>query len=205
MWFVVGLGNPGKHYANTRHNIGFMMIEYLAQRFPVSHTFSNTWSQLRQTTFQNLPVFLVQPQTYMNRSGLAVQELLDQYHQTRDHLIVIYDDLDLEPGTLRIRPRGGHGGHKGIKSILEYLGDAQFIRVRLGIGRPQSETVHDPSFSREDVVDYVLQPFDEEELPIMKDVLNRAADAIELILSGQLDAAMNRYNRRDIHRCVSTV
>lgn len=196
MWFVIGLGNPGKQYVNTRHNVGFMVIERLAQRFPISHAFSNACSKLRQTTFQSQPVFLIQPQTYMNRSGLAIQELLDRYYQVLDHLVVIYDDLDLEPGLLRIRPRGGHGGHKGLKSILERLGDKQFIRVRIGIGRPRNETVHDASPLREDIVDYVLQPFDHEELPIINDVLDRAADAVELILSGQLEAAMNRYNRR---------
>lgn len=205
MWFVIGLGNPGVQYANSRHNIGFMAIDRLAQRFPVSQALSNTWSQLRQSTFQTHSVFLVQPQTYMNRSGLAVQELIDQYPQAREHLIVLYDDLDLALGILRIRPRGGHGGHKGIKSILEHLGDDQFIRVRIGIGRPQHETVHEASSAREDIVDYVLHPFNKEELPIIDNVLNRAADALELILSGQLDAAMNQFNRRDIQSSASIV
>jgi PTH1 family peptidyl-tRNA hydrolase len=140
----------------------------------------------------------------MNRSGLALQELRDHHHQGENQIIVIHDDLDLEPGILRIRPRGGHGGHKGIKSILEHVGDMAFIRVRIGIGRPHHETVHEVSSSREAIVDYVLQPFDDEELPIMNDVLDRAADAIELILSGQLEAAMNQYNRREVQRSAST-
>lgn len=205
MWFVVGLGNPGEQYARTRHNVGFMTVDLLAQRFPVSPSRSNTWSQLRHIMFQNQSVFLVQPQTFMNRSGLAVQELLGQYDLSPGHLVVIYDDLDLEAGSLRIRPHGGHGGHKGMKSIIEHLGNNEFIRVRIGIGRPQTGINPQVSFAREGVVDYVLQPFEDKEIPIINDALHRAADAVELILSGQLDMAMNQYNRRDVQCMVSTV
>lgn len=205
MWLVVGLGNPGEQYARTRHNVGFMVVDLLAQRFPVSSCRLNPWSRFYHLWFQNSPVVLVQPQTYMNRSGLAVRELLSQYELSPDHLVVIYDDLDLEPGTLRIRPHGGHGGHKGLQSIIEHLGDHEFIRVRIGIGRPQAETDQQGSFAREGVVEYVLQPFSDEELLIIHDALNRAADAIELILSGQLDTAMNQYNRRVSSRMASII
>ncbi|MDY0094058.1 MAG: aminoacyl-tRNA hydrolase [Candidatus Vecturithrix sp.] len=205
MWLVVGLGNPGEQYARTRHNVGFMAVDLLVRRFPISSCRTNTWSRFYHLQFQNLPVFLVQPQTYMNRSGLAVRELLDQYDLLPDHLIVIYDDLDLEPGSLRIRPHGGHGGHKGLQSVIEHLGHNDFIRVRIGIGRPQAQTDQQASFERGEVVDYVLQPFSDEELPIIHDALNRAADAIELVLNGQLDMAMNRYNRRDLQRMTPLV
>ena len=205
MWLVVGLGNPGEQYARTRHNVGFMAVDLLAQRFPVSPSRSNTWSQLRQIMVQNQPVVLVQPQTFMNRSGLAVQELFGQYDLSSDHLVVIYDDLDLEAGSLRIRPYGGHGGHKGMKSIIAHLGNNEFIRVRIGIGRPQTEADSQGALAREGIVDYVLQPFDDKELPIIHNALNRAADAVELILSGQLDMAMNQYNRRDAQYLAPTV
>ncbi len=198
-WLVVGLGNPGKQYADTRHNIGFMAIEALAKTFPTSPLHTSQWSHLSQATIQNQSVLLLQPQTYMNRSGFAVKETLSRYEISPTHLIVIYDDLDLEPGRLRIRMRGGDGGHKGLHSIIEQLECRDFVRLRLGIGRPHVETSTDTFQVRDDVVDYVLQPFHCDEQPVIADAIQRTVDATELIVNQQIQQAMNLYNRNTVH------
>ncbi|MBD3309280.1 aminoacyl-tRNA hydrolase, partial [candidate division KSB3 bacterium] len=154
MRLIVGLGNPGNQYADTRHNIGFMVIDALAEAFPVSPPFSNTWSQLRRATIRGQHVLLIQPQTYMNRSGRAVKEVVAHYGEAPEQLLVIHDDLDLDLGRLRIRRQGGAGGHKGVQSIIDHVGTNAFIRLRLGIGRPSAE--QPPHQVHRDVVDYVL-------------------------------------------------
>lgn len=197
MWVVVGLGNPGKQYAETRHNVGFMVVDELAQRFPSSSAHPNEYSHIRQIHPLNQSVLLVQPQTFMNCSGLAVNHVLSRHPTSLDQIIIILDDLDLPPGTLRIRRRGGNGGHKGLKSIIEHLGETAFIRVRIGIGRPHVETPPLPGASHEKTIEHVLQPFEDDVRPMMYTAIKRASDAIELIISGQLEKAMNIYNRRE--------
>ena len=197
MRLIVGLGNPGKCYAATRHNVGFMVVDRVAEMFPVSPCPSHQWSHVYRTTIQNHDVLLVQPQTYMNRSGLAVREIFEQLQEPVEQLIIIYDDLDLAPGRLRIRTRGGHGGHKGVQSIFEHLDMPECVRIRIGIGRPLSESAEWKSSGRDEVVDYVLQPFQHDEQPIIRDVMTRAVDAIELIVNNQVEMAMNRYNRHE--------
>jgi PTH1 family peptidyl-tRNA hydrolase len=197
MKLLVGLGNPGNAYAETRHNIGFMVVDLLAKTFPVSLCQNTQWFHLRRITLHHQHLFLIQPQTYMNRSGLAVEQVLRHYQGLSEHLVVIYDDLDLQLGRLRIRPRGGHGGHKGVKSLIEHLGTQEFIRIRIGIGRPRPEQSRQASRLREEVVDYVLQPFQPDELTIVNDVMTRAIKAIDLIVHNQLARAMNLYNRSE--------
>ncbi|GAK50736.1 peptidyl-tRNA hydrolase [Candidatus Moduliflexus flocculans] len=184
MWLIVGLGNPGRQYAETRHNVGFMVTDMLAEHFPVSSRRSDAGYSLRAITLQQQDALLIQPHTYMNLSGVAVEAVLRQYDESPAQMIVVYDDLDLAPGRLRIRTKGGHGGHKGVKSIIEHLSTQEFLRIRIGIGRPQ-----------DDVVDYVLQPFLQEERPVIGEVMRQAIHAIELIVSGQIAMAMNLYNR----------
>ena len=133
---------------------------------------------------------------YMNRSGIAVQRVLSQYAESPENLVVIYDDLDLDVGRLRIRKRGGHGGHKGLQSIIEQLATKEFVRIRMGIGRPAQTEHPDKQMLQEKVVDYVLQPFDQDEQPLIRDSLKRSVEAIKLIVADQLDTAMNLYNRR---------
>ena len=198
MWLIVGLGNPGRQYADTRHNVGFMVTDMLAERFPVSSRRSDAKSSLRAISLQRQDALLIQPQTYMNLSGAAVEPVLRQYDESPTHVIVIYDDLDLAPGRLRIRTRGGHGGHKGVKSIIEHLATQDFLRIRIGIGRPQNDTPDQTSTSqdhRDNVVDYVLQPFSQEELPMIGEVMRQTIHAIELIVTDQTAMAMNLYNR----------
>ena len=195
MWLVVGLGNPGKQYADTRHNIGCMVIDLLAETFPTAPPRTSQYAYLRQAVIRNQTVLLIQPQTYMNRSGLSVEEVLHHYEESSEHLIVIYDDLDLELGRLRIRTRGGHGGHKGVKSIIERLESREFLRLRLGIGRPHAERSGDAPYAQGDVVEYVLQPFRHSERTIIDEAMKRAVDAIELIVNNHAQKAMNLYNR----------
>ncbi len=196
MWCIVGLGNPGEQYAATRHNVGFMVLDLLAEKFPVSCYHIEPDYHLREITIRHQRVLLVQPQTFMNRSGLAVEKVLRSYHESPEHLIVLYDDLDLMPGRMRIRARGGDGGHKGVKSLIEYLDTNQFIRLRIGIGRPQPDQASPQSPGiREGVVEYVLQTFQQEELPIVREVMQQAVQAIELLVADQIAMAMNLYNR----------
>lgn len=195
MWLITGLGNPGRDYVDTRHNVGFMITDLLAETFPISCRHDEDNYHSRQISIQNQKVLLIQPQTYMNCSGLAVEEIMHTYDESPEHLIVIYDDLDLAPGRLRIRSRGGHGGHKGVKSLIEYLDTNEFIRIRIGIGRPQADTLQSAPLLREDIVDYVLQPFQHEEYTTVKEVMQEAVKAIELIVEGQVAMAMNLYNR----------
>ncbi len=198
MRLIVGLGNPGKPYAETRHNIGCMVIDRLKDQFPVAPVSSYHCSLVYRTTIQHHDdVLLVQPQTYMNRSGLAVREILEQEDSPLRQMIVIYDDLDLEAGRLRIRTRGGHGGHKGVQSILENLDAQTVVRLRLGIGRPHVQCGEQRSSERDDVVEYVLQPFHQDERPVIHDVISRAVEAIELIVDDQVEMAMNRYNQHN--------
>ena len=195
MWLIVGLGNPGRQYADTRHNVGFMVTDMLAERFPVSSQHADATYSLRVISLQRQDALLIQPQTYMNLSGAAVETALRQHEESPAHLIVIYDDLDLAPGRLRIRTRGGHGGHKGVKSIIEHVSTQEFLRIRIGIGRPQNDRPDSPSETRNSVADYVLEPFLQEENPIIREVMRQAVHAIELIVADQTEMAMNFYNR----------
>jgi PTH1 family peptidyl-tRNA hydrolase len=172
-----------------------MITDLLAETFPISCQHDEDNYRSRQISIQHQKVLLIQPQTFMNCSGFAVEKVMQKYDVSPEHLIVIYDDLDLAQGRLRIRSRGGHGGHKGVKSLIEYLDTNEFIRIRIGIGRPQGEALQSAPSSREDIVDYVLQPFQHEEYTTVKEVMRQAVKAIELIIEGQMAMAMNLYNR----------
>jgi peptidyl-tRNA hydrolase, PTH1 family len=184
-YLIVGLGNPGKQYENTRHNVGYRVIHELARR----HGFDSTKTERRALTADGLirekRVLLAQPLTYMNLSGEAVRGLLDFYKITQERIIVIHDDLDIPLGTLRLRKTGGAGGQKGIRSIIQHLGTQDFSRVRVGIGRPPGRM--DPSA-------YVLQPFRGDDEVTAKIVIDRAADAVECWLTDGIELAMTRYN-----------
>jgi PTH1 family peptidyl-tRNA hydrolase len=212
MKLLVGLGNPGSRYADTRHNIGFMVIEQVARKFPGQHIMSDAEVDVYQTTIDRNRVLLLRPQTYMNLSGIAVQRVVEEYAIDIHDLTVIYDDLDLNVGRLRIRKKGGHGGHKGVRSIIEHLETPHFVRLRMGIGRPNATRADeaDGSFAdmpsgddlfvdvaaQQSIVEYVLQPFTQAEQPIIREAVERAVDAIGLIAADQVDAAMNLYNSR---------
>lgn len=183
MWVVVGLGNPGPRYAHTRHNAGFLVVDSLARRWRIPMELDVS-GRLRHGsgTIRDRAVMLMQPQTYMNCSGEPIAGAI----AADDQVIAVFDDLDLPEGGLRVRGGGGAGGHRGVASLLEHVGD-RFLRVRVGIGRPSAG---------EDVAAYVLEPLAADAAQRLADAAERAADAIECVLVEGLSAAMNRFNAR---------
>ena len=184
---IIGLGNPGKKYANTRHNIGFLIVDELSRRNQVQlskHKFNCDYEMDR---INQEKVIYVKPQTFMNLSGEGVRPLLDFYKIALEDTIVIYDDLDLPPGKIRLRKKGGHGGHNGIRSLIEHLGTKEFKRVRVGIGRPTNA---------QPIVNYVLQPFAKSEADDVEHAIMIAADAIEKWIETSFNDAMNQFNQK---------
>lgn len=185
MKIVVGLGNPGQEYSTTRHNVGFMVIDELAHHWGI-----NTWKNRKEALVAEYrggeQVILVKPQTYMNLSGVAVGELARWYKVPVEDIIVIFDDMDLPTGRLRLRMKGGSGGHRGIESLLTHLDKDSFPRVRIGIGRPPTGW---------QVVDYVLSRFTTEEGPLLTAAIEKAVAAVECIVNQGLNKAMNLHNK----------
>lgn len=184
-YLLIGLGNPGREYKDTRHNFGFMLIDHLAERIGARGMKVQSKSIVTSGLFEETKLILAKPQTYMNLSGHSVQGLLHFYKIPHTHLLVAHDDLDLPYGTIRIRPTGGPGGQRGMANTIELLGTKDFPRLRLGIGRPPG---------RMDPKDYVLQNFSKDELKLMPDLLARAADAALEFVKNGLNAAMNKFN-----------
>jgi len=184
MKLVVGLGNPGPRYAKNRHNVGYACIDRLLERFAVASGKVMFKAFVARGQVGAHPVLLARPLTYMNLSGLAVRPLLRWYKLALSDLLVIYDDLDLPLGRIRVRSRGGSGGHKGMRSIIEALGSEEFARLRIGIGRP----------SHGEAQDYVLGNFSTGQLPVIEDALQQAVEAAELFAAEGIDEAMNVAN-----------
>lgn len=183
---IVGLGNPGQKYATSRHNAGFRCVEHLARAHNLSLSRRQKEARVGLGTICERPVVLAQPWTLMNKSGHAVSALAGFYGVPPEKLLVVYDDLDLPPGTTRMRASGGSGGHRGMRSIIRELGRQDFPRLRIGIGRPPG---------RMDPADYVLQDFSAEEEPLLEEALAQAVAAIETWLREGVEVAMTRYNR----------
>jgi PTH1 family peptidyl-tRNA hydrolase len=183
---IVGLGNPGKRYERTRHNLGFLVVDYVAKQNEVAVKRKLCSALVGESSDHGEKFLFVKPQTYMNRSGEPVKELLRRFHATADDVVVVYDDLDLPFGRIRIRPKGSAGGHRGVLSVMEELAGASFYRVRVGIGRPPQGV---------DPVDYVLQPFEAEETAALGGVISRAAEAVMSLLREGSQPAMERFNR----------
>ncbi len=187
MHLLVGLGNPGKAYAQTRHNVGMWVIERAAARWSIRLSPRGT-AQRGSGRLGGKLVELAGLLDWMNLSGPPLKGLLREFELTADELIVIHDDLDLEPGRLRIKLAGGHGGHNGIKSVIEALGTPQFVRLKIGIGRPAPG---------QDSADYVLEPVTRNEMAVFEPCLERAVDAMECLLHRGPEAAMNQFNIRE--------
>lgn len=187
MKFIVGLGNPTTEYVGTRHNIGFDAITKLSDVYRIEVNEKKHKALCGRGMIAGQKVMLIKPQTYMNLSGESVREVLDFYKAGAQDLLVLYDDINLEPGQLRIREKGSAGGHNGIKNIIAHLGTEQFARVRIGVGEKPKDW---------DLKDYVLGRFTAEEEPLMREALTNAAKACELFLEGELQAAMNTFNRK---------
>lgn len=189
MWLIVGLGNPGREYAHTRHNAGFLVVDRLAKRAGIRVTKSLRQALVGEGLLSGERVALAKPQTYMNLSGHAVVGLLGWYKLPPGQLIVVYDDKDLPPGRIRVRPDGSHAGHRGMASVMESLGTRQVARVRVGIGRPAEEQKGD-----ERQIGYVLGQFSGPEKALMEEAFERAADAVEAIIAEGVEVAMQRFN-----------
>jgi PTH1 family peptidyl-tRNA hydrolase len=181
---VVGLGNPGAGYQETRHNLGYRVVDVLAQQHRISLSERNVKAIYGQGSIRSVGVVLAEPLTFMNRSGAAVRFLCQTFQINTVDLIVIHDDIDLEFGRLRVKTRGGHGGHNGLKSILEVLGEDRFVRIKLGVGRPKGE----------EASEHVLSPFTDPERPLVEEMIARAASATELVVAGEVMQAMNRFH-----------
>lgn len=184
-FLLIGLGNPGREYANTRHNFGFMAIDRLAVRLNTRGMKVQSKAIVMDSKYEDHKLILAKPQTYMNLSGQSVQGLAHFYKIPNENLMILSDDLDLPFGTIRIRASGGPGGQRGLSSILEKLGTKDIPRMRLGIGRPPS---------RMDPADYVLQNFSRDDLKSLSELLDRAADAALEFVTNGLTAAMNKFN-----------
>ena len=185
MWIIVGLGNPGPEYAQTRHNVGFMVVDTIARRARIALRPDDADLVIGRGHLGDQPVTLAEPQTFMNNSGEAVARCP---RQPEDAFLVVYDDLDLPPGQIRVRPRGGSAGHRGMDSIVRSIGP-EFARVRVGIGRP---------LEPHDAADYVLAPLSAAALGALRDDVERASDAVECVVREGIHVAMNRFNMRPL-------
>ncbi|MDY3917799.1 MAG: aminoacyl-tRNA hydrolase [Candidatus Limivivens sp.] len=188
MYIIAGLGNPGSKYAHTRHNVGFDTVDYLADYYGIDIETKKFRALIGQGMIAGNKVILVKPQTFMNLSGESVREVIDFYKiDPEEELIVIYDDISLEPGQLRLRGKGSAGGHNGIKNLIQHLGTQNFKRIKIGVGEKPVGF---------DLADYVLSRFHGEDKEKMEDARKRAAKAAVMIMNDGLQAAMNEYNKK---------
>ncbi len=185
MKMIAGLGNPGSEYARTKHNVGFMFLDALAEKLGADNWKTKYDALVAEARIGTEKVLLVKPLTYMNESGRAVGPLMSWYKLAPEDLIVVHDDMDIPAGTIRIRRKGSAGGHNGMKSILYHVGDENFPRLRIGIGRPL------PGWT---VVKHVLAPFSEEDAPKIREAIDYLLPALECVVTDGVDLAMNRYN-----------
>ncbi len=188
MYIIVGLGNPGKEYTNTRHNIGFDVIDTLADAAGISVIEKKHKALIGKGVIDGQKIVLVKPQTFMNLSGESVRAVIDYYKVDEEQeLIVISDDISLDVGNIRIRKKGSAGGHNGLKNIIAHLGHDTFMRVKMGVGeKPKGY----------DLADYVLGHFNAQERKVMDIAAKSAVDAIRMIMAGDVDKAMNEYNKK---------
>ena len=188
MFVIVGLGNPGKKYENTRHNAGFIAIDALANKYGISVTEKKHKALCGSGVIEGVKVLLVKPQTYMNLSGESVHEVLDFYKlNPEEEMLVIYDDISLAPGNIRIRRKGSAGGHNGIKSLIAHAGTQDFMRIKVGVGEKPSGW---------DLADYVLGHFSQDDLTKLNEVMPDVIGATVLMSQGDIGKAMNDYNAK---------
>ena len=188
MFIIAGLGNPGREYENTRHNIGFLVIDDIAKKYQITMLERKHKAVIGKGYIDGHKVVLVKPLTYMNQSGESIRQETDYYKvDVTTQLVVVSDDISLDVGQLRIRKKGSAGGHNGLKNIILHLGSENFIRIRMGVSdKPQGY----------DLKDYVLGHFTDKEKKVLEETSGKAAEAIRMILQGDVDGAMNRYNTK---------
>jgi len=187
MYIIVGLGNPGKQYEKTRHNIGFDFIDALAEKYHISVLEAKFKALIGKGVIEGQKVVLVKPLTYMNLSGESVRQVIDYFEiDEESELIIVYDDISLNPGGLRIRAKGSAGGHNGIKNIIQHLGHDKFMRIKIGVGEKPKGW---------DLVDYVLARFTTEDRKLVEEAVDVAVEAAGIMVTAGIDEAMNRCNR----------
>ena len=185
MYLIVGLGNPEEEYARTRHNMGFDVINKLAEKLNIKINKSKFKSLYGTGIINGDKIILVKPQTYMNLSGEAVRDFKNFYKVNTENIIIIYDDLDINPGLIKIRKKGGPGTHNGMKSVIHEIQTEDFPRIRVGIGNPEHKN---------ELLKYILSKIPEEDYKVLENAINNATSAIEEIIENDLDSAMNKYN-----------
>ena len=183
MFLIVGLGNPGKEYDGTRHNIGFAAVDYIADKYNIELNRIKFKGVFGEGFIDGKKVILLKPTTYMNLSGESIREVINFYKISNEEVIVIYDDISLEVGRLRIREKGSHGGHNGIKSIIANLGTDVFPRVKIGVGAPKGN-----------LVSHVLGKFNEDEIEILRETIKASSDAVSIMVKSDTKEAMNKFN-----------
>lgn len=188
---IVGLGNPGKQYRETRHNAGFLAIEYMIERFNAVHHEGTDEYECYRTSFCDTPLLFLMPQTYMNNSGIAVREVMQKYEVKSEDILVVYDDFQIPFGTLRLRPHGTDGGHNGIASVIYHLETDEIHRLRIGVGGTTLPKQH----SHESMAEYVLSPFDREEMELLPALFGHLTDACAAWLLLGIQRSMSRYNK----------
>ena len=185
MYLIIGLGNPEEEYSKTRHNMGFNAINKIAEQYGIKVNKSKFQGLYESAIIEGKKVMLIKPQTYMNLSGECIKQFVDFYKIPNEDILVIYDDMDIEPGKIKIRKKGGAGGHNGMKSIIKMLGTEEFARIRTGIGRPEHSG---------DDINYVIGAIPEEEIPKLQEGVEKAKEAVIEILKNGIDSAMNKLN-----------
>mgnify|MGYP004525752077 FL=1 len=187
MYIIVGLGNPGREYEQTKHNVGFRVIDKLADKYNIDVTKFKHKAFTGDGMINGKKVFLVKPQTYMNLSGESVKEVMSFYKVPIENLIVVFDDISLPMSMIRLREKGSAGGHNGIKNIISHMGTDGFARVKVGIGEKPNGW---------DLADYVLAKFNKDEEPLIEAGIDKAAEAVEMMLDGKMRDAMNKFNKK---------
>ena len=185
MYLIIGLGNPEEEYSKTRHNMGFNVINKIAEKYNMQITKEKFNGLYESGVIENEKVILIKPQTYMNLSGNCICEFVNFYKVEKENILVIYDDMDVEPGTIKIRKKGSSGGHNGMKSIIQMLGTEEFPRIRIGIGRPEHSG---------DEINYVIGAIKEDDILKLEQGVQKAEKAVEEILKNGIDIAMNKFN-----------
>lgn len=185
MYLIAGLGNPENEYAHTRHNMGFDTINNIAKNNNININKTKFKALYEIGIIQRKKVILLKPQTYMNSSGISIKEVADFYNIKPEEIIIIYDDIDIEKGKIKLRKKGGPGSHNGMKSVIQELQSTDFIRVRVGIGQPEFKN---------DMINYVIGNVPDEEQKVLQEGTQKAAEAVEEILKNGIDIAMNKFN-----------
>jgi len=198
LYLIAGLGNPGQKYMNTRHNAGFMAVDHIAGVSAVSVNQKKFDSQWGRGTIAGVSCILMKPMAYMNRSGPPVQQLSNYFKIKSENILVIHDDIDLALGRVKIKEKGGDGGHKGIKSIIQSLGGGNFLRLRIGIGRGDEPVARQSDDRQPDVITHVLGRFKADEKEILDRIIQTSGEGIEFVLCEGVKKAMNKFNVKNL-------